>query len=84
MLISYFPVNEKDILLFKKINTIGVMVEVIANRENCGRPTDGVPQNVFNFYGESDDSNPFPIKNMEELNNIENKLASKNFTKNLV
>ncbi|XP_051165647.1 uncharacterized protein LOC127284301 [Leptopilina boulardi] len=82
--IERLEMDEKDVLLFTKINTIGVMVERIANRESNGQPSNDVPLNLFRFYGEPGEEHQFPVKSIEELMNLETKLVSKRFRKDLI
>lgn len=60
------------------------MVERIANRESNSQPSNDVPLNSFRFYGEPGEENQFPVKSIEELVNLESKLVSKRFRKDLV
>lgn len=64
-------------MLFKKINTIGLLMEEIAiHHGNVAEAS--VPTNLFNFYDEDDQSNPFPLNTFEDLDSIEVKLKGKN------
>ena len=79
-------VAKKDILLFKKVNTIGVLLESLcrSQQQTNNNYTDQRPTDLISFLNRDEDLNLFPARSQHEVNEIEKKMKRSTFYNKVV
>lgn len=76
--------TKKDIIEFKKLNTIGVMVESICRKLNTNPVNNDAEQGPVNFVHRDEDLKLFPATTVAALYIIETKMKDPAFYKKVV
>ena len=82
----HFTVTKKDILLFKKVNTIGVLLESLCRSQqqtNNNYPNQR-PTDLISFLDRDEDLNLFPARSQHEVNEIDKKMKRSRFYNKVV
>ena len=79
-------VAKKDILLFKKVNTIGVLLESLckSQQQTNNNYPDQRPTDLISFLNRDEDLNLFPARIQHKVKAIEKKMKRSTFYNKVV